>query len=48
MGLLQRLLDGEWPNSEFLVVRPGQRVFATNDNQVIGAGLPPAATPSAT
>ena len=36
MRLLQKLLDGEWPEADFLVVRPGQRVVATNDDRVIG------------
>jgi hypothetical protein len=37
MSLLNKLLDGEWPEADFLVVRPGQRVVVTNDEQVIGA-----------
>lgn len=36
LGLLQRLLDGEWGESEFLVVRPGQKVVATFDEKVVG------------
>jgi hypothetical protein len=35
-GLFHKLLDGEWPERDFLVVRPGQKVVATNDEQVIG------------
>jgi hypothetical protein len=37
MVLLQKLLDGDWPDADFLVVRPGQKVIATNDSLVIGA-----------
>ncbi|MCX6927650.1 MAG: DUF1638 domain-containing protein, partial [Verrucomicrobia bacterium] len=47
MVLLQRLLDGEWPDSDFLVVRPGHRVIVTNDEKVIGAAPMPPATPAA-
>jgi hypothetical protein len=36
MGLFHKLLDGDWPEPDFLVVRPGQKVVATNDEQVIG------------
>jgi hypothetical protein len=36
LGLLRKLLDGEWPEPDFLIVRPGQKVVATNDAQVIG------------
>ena len=46
--LLHKLLDGEWPDSDFLVVQPGQRVIATNDEQVIGAETLTASGPSAT
>ena len=37
LGLFHKLLDGDWPDSAFLIVRPGQKVVATNDEQVIGA-----------
>ena len=37
LGLLQKLLDGDWPDSDFLTVRPGQKVVATFDERVIGA-----------
>ena len=36
LALFQKLLDGEWAESDFLVVRPGQKVIATFDEQVIG------------
>jgi hypothetical protein len=36
LGLLHKLLDGEWPEPDFLVVRPGQKVIATNDEHIIG------------
>jgi hypothetical protein len=36
LGMFHKLLDGEWRESDFLVVRPGQKVVATNDEQVIG------------
>jgi hypothetical protein len=36
LGLLQKLLDGDWGDS--LVVNPGQKVVATFDEQVIGVG----------
>jgi Protein of unknown function (DUF1638) len=36
MRLFEKLLDGEWPEADFLVVRPGQKVVATNDERVIG------------
>jgi hypothetical protein len=34
--MFHKLLDGEWPEPAFLVVRPGQKVIATNDELVIG------------
>jgi hypothetical protein len=37
LGLFQRMLDGDWPEVDFLVVRPGQKVVATFDERVIGA-----------
>ena len=36
MGLFDKLIEGEWPDADFLVVHPGQRVIATNDEKVIG------------
>ena len=36
LRLFHKLLDGEWPERDFLIVRPGQKVIATNDEQVIG------------
>lgn len=36
LGLFQNLLAGIWPEASFLVVKPGQRVIATNREDVIG------------
>jgi hypothetical protein len=36
LSLFQRLLDGDWPESDFLVVLPGQKVGASFDEKVIG------------
>lgn len=36
LGLFQRLVNGDWPDNDFLVVQPGQKVIATFDEQVIG------------
>ncbi len=38
LALLQTMLDGPWPDSDFLVVQPGQKVIATYDDRIIGAG----------
>lgn len=35
LALFHTMLEGNW-GSEFLVVQPGQKVIATNDDQVIG------------
>jgi hypothetical protein len=35
MSLLQTLLDGPWDDERFLVVRPGQRVAASFDDNII-------------
>jgi hypothetical protein len=37
LSLLQTLLDGPWPDSDFLVVQPGQKVIATFDDKIIAA-----------
>ncbi len=37
MRLFQKLLDGDWPEADFLVVQPGQKVVATFDDTIIGA-----------
>lgn len=36
LRLLRKLLQGEWSDSEFLVVPPGSRVRATFDDTIIG------------
>jgi hypothetical protein len=36
LTLLQKLVNGDWPDSDFLVVQPGQKVVATFDDRVIG------------
>jgi len=38
LALLQKLLDGEWTEEAFLVIRPGQTVSASFDGRVIAAG----------
>lgn len=35
LSLIQRLVDGDWDNAEFLVVPPGQRVAASYDETII-------------
>jgi len=37
LGWLQRLVDGDWSEQEFLVLKPGERVGLRYDEQVIGA-----------
>ena len=34
-GLLQRLVDGDWDSSDFLIVNPNQKVRASHDDQVV-------------
>ena len=34
--LFAKLIDGHWPEADFLIVPPGQKVIATNDDRVIG------------
>ncbi len=36
LSLFQHLVDGQWPESDFLTVHPGQKVIPTHDEQVIG------------
>jgi hypothetical protein len=31
------MLDGPWPETDFLVVKPGQKVVATFDERIITA-----------
>jgi hypothetical protein len=40
LGLLQRLVDGEWNESEFLIVPPGQAIAARYDEQIVHASIP--------
>jgi hypothetical protein len=35
LSLIQRLVDGVWDNQEFLVLRPGERVVALYDDEII-------------
>ena len=35
LSLIQRLVDGQWDDAEFLVVLPGQRVAASYDETII-------------
>lgn len=37
LSLFHRLLDGDWPDSDFLILEPGQKVVATFDDKIIGA-----------
>jgi len=43
LGLLQRWLDGDWPEQEFLIVQPGQRIAPSHDARIIVAEPAPAA-----
>ena len=37
LRLIRKMLDGEWEEEEFLIVRPGQRVARGNDEEIISA-----------
>lgn len=37
MSLIQRLVDGDWREVDFLVLRPGQRVAVRHDHSIIRA-----------
>ncbi len=37
LSLIQRWLDGQWDAEDFLVVHPGQEIYATHDEQIIAA-----------
>ena len=38
LSLLQRLVDGDWSEESFLVVRPGEEIAASFDDSVLGLG----------
>jgi hypothetical protein len=48
MRLLHKLIEGEWTDADFLVVPPGQRIIATNDEKVIGTEPAPPPAPAST
>lgn len=35
LGLFQKLLDGQWPETDFLIVQPGKKVVSSCDDSVI-------------
>ena len=35
MSLIRRFTDGEWNDEDFLVLKPGQRVAASNDDRIL-------------
>jgi len=39
LGLLQRWMDGDWNEDDFLVVQPGEAVYAIYDERIIDAKL---------
>ncbi len=40
IGLLRRLMNGEWDPEEFLIVQPGQEVAPTYRDAIIGTEGP--------
>ena len=36
VSLFHKLVDGDWPEADFLIVRPGEKVVATFDEKIIG------------
>lgn len=42
LGLFQRMLDGDWRESEVLVLEPGQEVMQAHDGSIIAARKPEA------
>ena len=40
LGLFQRLVDGQWPESDFLVLKPGEKVVAAFDGRIMAAEAP--------
>ena len=42
LGLLQRWLDGDWSEKDFLIVQPGQQIAPSYDERIIQAeSVPP-------
>lgn len=39
LRLLQKMVDGDWPEADFLLVPPGKKVVATFDEKVIGVAV---------
>ncbi|MEW6355932.1 MAG: DUF1638 domain-containing protein [Planctomycetota bacterium] len=39
IGLIRRLLDGEWREDEFLVLQPGESIVASNDDRILAAKI---------
>ena len=37
MGMIYRLLNGQWDENEFVVLKPGWRLAARYDGSIIGA-----------
>ncbi|MPN49730.1 hypothetical protein SDC9_197352 [bioreactor metagenome] len=35
LGILRRMLEGDWNSQEVLLVEPGRRIVASNDERII-------------